>query len=249
MKAGKTRLLFLFFLVGCHKLDRLTHSGSGEFGQTGPSEIRILVGGQSNGTSTRSDDIEPMISATKRVSINGYPADKSWETSISWIVLGDYLVSKLDRNVKITNVSHNGKTSQELIEYLPEMTSTIRSFKPAVFIWVQGESDTVSHMTEGESYSALKTIFDALRQADPSMKIYIAKDGLLMTSEIRRAQQRLIDDGEVRLGVDIDQLRLSHPEWFGIGVYEDVGVHFIGQGLIEHGKMWGQILEQSSTWN
>jgi len=152
---------------------------------------------------------------------------------ITWIALGD-LFSK---PTFFNNVAVGGTSTQQWVEkYINRVLDALAIADYDAILWVQGESDTGLKIPSQTTYNNMVTIISRSNQVRPR-PWYVAIDG--PGSDTRAAQERLVHDGYAYRGVDLDQLRKEHPEYWdkGIGEIERL------EGHKAHAKMWYDILK------
>ena len=254
-------LIAIVALVGCEKLERVSTprhtdpSNSILSSQPLDSGIRtIIVAGQSNAESrVREGDAEG-YSVTGLVSIRESAGhsfrtptkDTTTDRLLSWLVAGDILASRSGKQVRFVNQAFGGINSRQYAEQQSAgLRDMVNEDKANAVVWVQGEADYEQGFTEQESYENLKSIILRVK-ASRDIPFFVALNSVgsaldahsdWSTIPVRRAQERLIREGLAERGPDCDLLRLSHPT--------DAGrIHFIGDGQVEHGRIWAAILQQ-----
>lgn len=242
-------LLSSFLLTGCHSrgLERLLaeghHTGS-SLESTEP--IVILVAGQSNAVALANSPADYVHSTTGKVSVVFHGVDEGAPTvahpianSITWVKLGDMLAQRTGREVRIINVAIGATNSNQwATTFLHYITDSVEQYNPDVVIWVQGENDTFSGLTEEQSYQNYRKILDAAN----GTPFYVSLDGFIIPGldkePVRRAQSRIIAEGNGLLGADIDELREDR------GNMDPPGIHFQGKGFDAHAIAWFNILSE-----
>lgn len=250
-KAGLVALVLItMFTTGCRSLDRLLNGSSGiEPGSplaTG-KDITILVAGQSNAVAEAIGPSDYASSATGRVTVilNGHPevapsAQSPINTSVTWVHLGDLIALETGHNVRILNVAIGSTNSDQWANnYASRIADFARTYNPDLIIWVQGENDTYQGFTTDRTYANYVSILNQVRAATGA-PFYCALDGWMPGMDptaVRNAQNRMINEGLMRRGADIDQLRKNASNMDG------PGIHFQGQGFMNHAQAWFNILK------
>lgn len=209
-----------------------------------------LVAGQSNALSPAQKH-EPAFSMTGLVSVTfpGEDSDNRFliptekqpvKESVAWLYCGDELARESKVPVLFINVAV-GSTSTT--DWQPDkalferLLGVLNRKKVRAVLWHQGESDHVHNFTEQESFSNLKRIIETSHRYHPEVPWIVAINSFQgMNPAVRRAQERIIQEGLALRGPDTDELR-SHREWVDAG-----GAEFVGEGLKRHGQLWYQVL-------
>lgn len=235
-------MVLIFSTIGCNKLDKI-------MGLEKPKPpIVILVAGQSNGVSGAQEH-ELKYSVTGAVSC--YHADYWQElkvptkenpsfANVSFIYMGDLIVSNYNREVHIINICKGGTSSREWIDnFLGGFVEDVKTYKPDAILWIQGETDKwligAKHQTKEWSYSNLLYI---KQQLNTNIPFYVA------ITWIPEVHKRFINEGHGRLGVDLDNMRSTNANWF-----EKCMGEVVGEGLKVHGERWFNILSRDGIFN
>lgn len=213
--------------------------------------IKLLVSGQSNAVSPSNEDT-PIYSATGHVWVNDYYCERSsddpcWggmemivpikghtiHANQVWIILGDELFKMTGRDVYIYNIASGGRATDFFLSnyWLPQFKNILAT-KPDICanLWIQGESEE-GYSTQ-QTYNNMHMIVDTSRTIHPALPWFVALDAFA-----REAQQRLITEGIVYKGADIDLLRAT-PSYF-----QDNLLEFKGEGHRAHAFAWLEVLQ------
>lgn len=261
---GLKILALLFHLVtGCNKkyVDKLLGFPPARDAHV----LTVVMTGQSNGVSPTDNNPEgppapPAWSRTGHVWIthdfgpehfDGIPTEKKpVHFSAAWVYLGDMIYQRTGREVHFINASHGNTSTRNWVQYIPELQAKVDLYKPDLVLWIQGESDTTEGIPENESYTILKRIMAVARSN--GARVYVARDcGAhswsyedALQTPIRINEEKLIREGEVNAGPDIDRMRAMHSDWFEhVSHGTAPGAEFIRDGIKEHAKAWFEILE------
>lgn len=213
--------------------------------------IELLIDGQSNAVSP-ANGAANLYPTTGHVSLNDYYCDwspgnicyqgtnmvqptreRSIQSSQAWMLLGDALYRETGRDVIIYNVARGGRTTGLLLtaESFPAVKAAV-ALHPRIcaVLWVQGEAEV--NVPTQETYTNMRTMINETRARHPGLTWFVALD-----SYARAAQMRLITEGVVRRGPDIDSLRVN-PAYF-----EPSGIEFKGQGFQAHADSWLSVIQ------
>lgn len=230
----KKILPFLILLIGCqHRNNANVVFGDKEF-----EKSDILVVGQSNGLSQlRGTALR--YSTSGRVKVNDptrtmvptVPTiEQPQNASIAWIALGESIVERTNQDITITNMSVSSSNiyywRHDIIDIFKE---AVNNCFPRYILWIQGEQDAVDRTSEEDYYQSLKFLI----QNTSGPRWIVAMNGLTWDSPIRRAQQRIINEGLALQGPDLDALR-NDPS---IQMTGD-RLHFSGTGFKSFADSW-----------
>lgn len=209
--------------------------------------IELLIHGQSNGVSPANGSV-PRVPRSARVWVSDYYCEvpdgvkrcsmgtdmvqpspaASIRSNQAWIVLADELSAMTGREVRIYNVAQGGSATAYLAseaQLVPARAAVRDHPNLCAVLWIQGESE--SNVPVEQTVANMQTIITATRAEHPSLRWIVAPD-----SYARIAQMRLIEQGVVLRGPDIDSLR-TNPLYFEEGYGE-----FIGSGIDAHARAW-----------
>lgn len=244
--------LLLPLLTGCEMMTRsvtmkLTPGQSGQ--------VKGLVIGQSNAVS---GDGEPIVSATGKVIISdehdlvytpseSHPA-QYWK---AWVMLGDMLVGTYGGPVTFYCRARGGTSTRQWVnddfDILTRAVDSARKEQPDFAVWVQGENDAAGYIPDSEAYDNMKVIFGKIKQVSPRTKIFIALDGTAAAnydSGIVIAQQRLIREGYVFQGADMQLIRMTDANRDVPGL----GLHLSDQGMHELASQFFTAISRVQPW-
>lgn len=175
----------------------------------------------------------------------------------AWVRLGDMLAAQTGKRVRIVNVGFGNTSTRKWQQYIPNLKAAVEKYRPDAVCWVQGESDFFHNLyfdddiTADEAYQNMRNIIDASRGAMRGVKWWVALDGLIPVphsreqAQVRVAQRRLIAEGAVYQGPDIDEIRWTNPELFGSSI-QGQQAEFVGDaGHETHAKAWFEIIKGS----
>ncbi len=259
MKRTLFLLIGLVLVSGCQK-HRLFSSIHG----SDDNNLEIMVTGQSNAVSP-SNSAETYYSTSDRVQ-HKYrdPMTEVWvgpklitesepiSTHVAWLKLGDKLSGIYGGSIVFRNYGFGNTTSVKFKNdhegILSAILQELKHNPIDVILWVQGESDVFENIAEEDSYQSMKYIFTRMHEEAPHAVIYCAKNSSSRTRNgsggpIRRAQERIIQEGYARRGPDVDELRRNAANLLG-GTDEE----FVGPGLEAHAQVWFDVLKRERPW-
>lgn len=164
-----------------------------------------------------------------------------------WPAFGDKMYEALGVPIGVATTGYGGTSVNQ---WQPDgdlfqrwLLARIHQLGPQGFravLWHQGESDI--KMPSDEYFAKLQnTIRASIAQAGWEFPWFVAQASYHNAENpryenIRRAQQRLWDEGIAEPGPDTDQLGGDHRD------YDGKGIHFSPKGLKTHGEMWAEKL-------
>lgn len=190
--------------------------------------LQYSTSGRVEVTDPRTAKWEELVTPTKQ---------SPWDVSIAWLYCGESLVQTGNRSVRFINTAAGGKTSRDLMMdpncYI-HFLKAVDDYKPDLVLWHQGESDDQMNFSEDETYSNMKKIIEASHDRCPSVRWIVALNsaGTDPNKAVRRAQQRIINEGLAFQGPDTDLLRSN------TSIMSADGLHFVGDGFRQFGEMW-----------
>lgn len=215
---------------------------SGKF----PAHPKFLIAGQSNGMSPPQDGAKPAWSRTGRVTVSDIyhgmvrripTKDKPMDGSLCWIELGDLM----ERDVTFVNISRGSQSSERWVsKWLHElMNPALRAERFDAVLWLGGESDWFEKRPADQIYSNMQRMIFSARAKQPGLPWFVALNSYRTSRDnpVRQAQQRLIDEGIVFAGPDLDPIR-DNPAWV-----EKSGTEYAGDGLRVVGRYWYDALK------
>ncbi len=253
----------VLLLTGCNSLNRLFDHDHTTVTDNRPVPMEaqpipprvFVVGGQSNAvsyirgydgqvlqyspsgkvqvTDPRTARWEDLVTVTK---------DNPWDVSIAWFYCGEILSARDGREVRFINTAQGGTSSEQWAidpDKYNRVLRAVSDFKADAVLWHLGETDDQLNFTEDQSYTNLKNLILAVRRTNPRTKFIMALNsaGTDPNRPIRRAQQRLINEGYALQGPDTDILRTNSS------IMSSDGLHFVGDGFRQFGEMWANSIQ------
>lgn len=209
-----------------------------------PGTIDYLVAGQSNAVSLVRIAYDSPYTSNTEVShydpdtnVGDFTAEFEHTSAASyvWQHLGDLM----PYHCRFTNVAVGGTSIVAWGASLHTRIDSALAMHPyAAILWIQGETDMINGLDEETYYESLKKVVADSRAASPGIQWYIAYGmGGGANNPIRLAQLRLINEGVVLAGPDLDTIR--SPENM-----DDIQLHFVGPGIPALAQLWKDALNR-----